>query len=160
MLRIHTCKVYILHNTKLLTYHWNIVFGSSNYKAQHSNRFNKAWHYIAICWKKDHQIASAIRFYNQYMKIQIQWNLVMHLQSNANIHGHTIQHQSHQSLQKSVLSDHSSYLRPTTIRYILTRQWYHKTKTDPARMKENSHPRIKQGTHLSILKPLRMLPHS
>ena len=83
------------------------------------------------------------------MKFQLLHNLVMHLQSKLDIRGHkifTIQHKSHMKLQKYRLSDHLSYLIPTSIRYLPTRQWYHKSSTDPVKTPANIHWRIQQET--------------
>ena len=44
-----------------------------------------------------------------------------------------------QGVAKMVLSDHSSHLRPTSIRYLLARQWYLKIATDPVKMQDNAH---------------------
>ena len=67
-------------------YHWNTVSDSSIYKAQHSNRFKKAWRSTTKYEKKDQPISSAIQFHNQRLKLQLSQNLVMQLQYNLNIH--------------------------------------------------------------------------
>ena len=143
--------------------HWKTDFWFSNYKAHHNHRFNKAFHYTARYWKKDLPMSNAIWFRHKPMKLKSPHHLAIHFQSSLNIHGHKIfpiRHTSQKRLQGPVLSDYSLYLKLISLRYLPTRQWYHKTSIDPVKMQYNGHLSTQREIHKSIFNPLSTLSHS
>ena len=95
------------------------------------------------------------------MKLVPLIRLVLHFQLSSSIRSHKILliiHTTYMELRKSMLSDHSSYLKSTNLQYLLVRRLYHKISINPGKMQDKIHLETQRKIHKLKFKPIRLLP--